>query len=184
MILYPTETIYALGANVFDPTEMDRLYTLKGRSKEKQVSWLVRDVRDIERYAVVGEIATKIAKRFLPGPLTLVLPLKQEIVEQYGLTDTTVGFRISTDPVAQKVIYEFMEKHGAPLTCTSANVSGMDTKPTVEEILTQFGGHEEMIGTVMDDGPRMGVPTTVVRVVSETVEILREGPILQGELLV
>ncbi len=183
MILYPTETIYALGANVFDKEEMERLYVLKGRSKDKQVSWLVRDVADIERFAVLGEVGAKIAKRFLPGSLTLGLRLRKEIIHKYKLERTIASFRISSDPFAQKLISEFMSLHNAPLSCTSANVSGLSTESTVQGILAQFGERASMIDIVIDDGPRDGVPSTVIEVFDDTVQVIREGAILNQEFL-
>ncbi len=183
MILYPTETIYALGANVFDPLEMGRLYALKGRNKEKQVSWLVRNVDDISRYAILEGRAEEIASRFLPGELTLVLPLREEIIALHPDIPHMIGFRVSTDPEAQKVIADFMHEHDVPLTCTSANVSGMPTLPTPEKICAQFGERASMIDTIIDKGERSGVPTTVVRITGDTIEILREGAIARDDLL-
>ncbi len=183
MILYPTETIYALGVNPFDRNELEKLYVLKGRDAEKAVSWLVREIADIERYAIMSEKAAKIAERFLPGQLTIVLPLRVPQVGVSGEMQTTIGFRVSTDPVAQACIEKFMKEHNAPLTCTSANRSGQPTMSTVEEIESQFGDQASLIHEVIDDGPRSGVPTTVVRVVDEIVDVLREGRIKREEIL-
>ncbi len=176
MILYPTETVYALGVNVLNTEDLERLFALKERTDEK-VSWLVRDLSDIEKYAVMSEVAAKIAERFLPGPLTLVLQIRTEVKEKYAFLNETIGFRISTDPVAQKIVKEFMEKYDAPLTCTSANVSGMSPEATPEAICAQFGERAKMIDTIIDDGPRMGTPSTVIGVVDDTVTIFREGAI-------
>lgn len=177
MILYPTETIYALGVNALDRSELLRLYELKGREEGKSVSWLVRDTSDIAHYGVLTPTATKIAKRFLPGPLTLVLKANDVVPEQFRGIDGTVSFRISSDKVAQAVVKKYMDMYKAPLTCTSANVSGMETKNTPEEILMQFGEKAEMIDDVVDDGPRAGVSSTVIKVIGDQIEILREGAI-------
>lgn len=177
MYLYPTETVYGLGSNVFDAHAMLDLYVLKGRSFDKQVSWLVRDLADIERYAEIEEKAVKIAERFLPGPLTLILPLKAEIIKEHNLDIKTVGFRISSDSYAQKLIADFMSEHNAPLTCTSANVSGMPTLASPEEILAQFNERAHTIDTIIDGGKREGVASTVVSVIDGNVQIIREGAI-------
>ncbi len=177
MILYPTETVYGLGVPVFDIGALEDLYMLKRRPEQKSVSWLVRNIDDIERYAECGSVAKKIAERFLPGPLTLVLPLRKEILYKNSFLVETVGFRISSDVIAEKLVRDFMLEHHMPLTCTSANVSGMPTEPTPQEILLQFGARALQIDTVIDDGPRTGVPTTVVSVIDDTVQIIREGPI-------
>lgn len=177
MILYPTETIYALGVNALDESELTKLFSLKGRAEGKSVSWLVQSIEDMERYAILDSTARVLAERFLPGPLTLVLPVRPEVLSSAISADGTVGFRISPDKVAQQVIADFMVKYDAPLTCTSANISGLPTLPTPEEILKQFGERASVIDTVYDDGVRAGIASTVVRVVNSEVTILREGAI-------
>lgn len=191
IILYPTETLYALGVHATDPKALDVLYTLKGRDASKVSSWLVRDIADIRRYAVLGERGAKLAEGFLPGKLTLVLPIKPELFsgsdpelsKDVVAPDGTIGFRISSDPVAQKLVADFMEAHNAPLTCTSANVSGAPAFPTVGEILQQFGKKAEMITDVIDDGPRKGLASTVVRVRDDEVTVIREGEISEQDIL-
>ena len=147
MILYPTETVYGLGVNALDKNELEKLYELKGRDSAKSVSWLVRDISDIKQFAEVGKVAETVISKFLPGPLTVVLPIREDIKKKYNLEMDTIGFRMSSDPSAQEVIAGFMEAHAAPLTSTSANVSGLPTLPSVPEILKQFGTKKKMIDT-------------------------------------
>lgn len=182
MILYPTETLYALGVNAFDKIELNRLHELKGRSDEKVSSWLVRNVDDIKQYALMSEVAVKIATQFLPGALTLVLPVKDEVPDSIVATDRTIGFRISSDEMAQAIIEAFMSEYNAPLTCTSANVSGAPALPTVSEILQQFGERAQMIDEIHDDGSRKGLASTVVKVVDDEVFVLREGGVSEEEI--
>ncbi len=182
IILYPTETVYGLGVNALDNGAIKALFELKKRPNEKSVSWLVRDVADIEKYAVLGEKERKIAETFFPGPLTLVLPVRPEIVEEYGLEIKTVAFRVSSDPVAQKLITGYMEEHNAPLTCTSANVSAKPNMPTVSEILKQFGEDAEKITRIIDDGARAGEPSTVISIIDGMVGGIREGAIPLSEI--
>jgi L-threonylcarbamoyladenylate synthase len=179
MILYPTETLYAVGVHALDADELAKLYALKERDRSKAASWLVRNVEDILNYAEVGSDALKIAERFLPGSLTLVLKALPHVQDEFLASDRTIGFRISSDPIAQELIAEFMQIYNAPLTCTSANVSGAPTLPTVGEILQQFGPRASMIDRVIDDGPRKGLASTIVRAVGTELTILREGEITQ-----
>ena len=176
MILYPTETIYALGVNALDETAVAELFKVKGRADGKAVSWLVRTIDDVERYGELSPRARRIAERFLPGPLTLVLEPKST-VPRYRRDTGEVSFRISPDPIAQEVIADFMAQHDAPLTCTSANKSGEPTESTPEAILRQLGEMSALVDTVVDDGPRSGIASTVVKVVGDTVEIIRVGAI-------
>lgn len=175
MILYPTETLYGLGVGVFDQEALNKLFVLKEREETHAVLWMVRNISDVKRYAEVGEDAERIMKAFLPGPLTVVLPLKKEVLKKYSFCTETVGFRISSDPVAQKTVEEFMEKHNMPLTSTSANISGLSPGSTVPEILEQFGDKKNMIDTVIDDGERAGLPSTVIEFKDNKLIIHREG---------
>ena len=182
MILYPTETLYALGVNAIDTEALAKLYCLKERDASRAASWLVRGMEDVEKYAEVGGAASRIAHAFLPGKLTLVLNALPHVCDEIVATDRTIGFRISSDPIAQKIIAEFMETNDAPLTCTSANISGLATLGTVGEILQQFGAHAKTITKIVDDGPRKGLASTIVRVVGEEVTLLREGDITEADI--
>jgi L-threonylcarbamoyladenylate synthase len=183
MILYPTETIYALGVNALDKTAVRNLFSVKGRVENKSMSWLVRNIADIEHYSQLSPLAKQIAERFLPGPLTLILPARDLVPTQLRGPDDTISFRISTDKIAQKLIQEFMSEHKAPLTCTSANLSGEPTLPTVPEILAQLGSKASLIDKIIDNGPRSGTASTVIKVVDDTVEIIREGATSVDEIL-
>ena len=182
MILYPTETIYGLGVNALDDSELERLFWLKGRDERQTVSWGVRDLADIEYYAEASDVAAEIIRAFLPGPLTLVLPAKSTVPASRQAPDRTVGFRIPGDVLARKIIADFIDTHGAPLTCTSANMSGLPPQPTVPEILEQFGERASEIETIIDDGTRSDVPSTVVRVVGDEITVHREGAISEADI--
>lgn len=176
LILYPTETVYGLGADPFDTASMNALYECKGREPEKAVTWLVRSISDIERYAVLSDTARALAEHFLPGPLTLVLSLNMPYTwgeQRYE----TIGFRISSDPFAAALIAEHMAAHNTPLTATSANRSGQPPEHTPETILSSLGDGSALITQVVDGGARAGVPSTVVSVHADNVKIIRAGAI-------
>lgn len=183
MILYPTETVYGLGVNALDLNELTTLFTLKGRESAQVASWLVRDTVDIERYAEMSETARRIAETFLPGPLTLVLPVKSSVPTDVVASDGTIGFRVSSDPIAAELIEPYMEEHDAPLTCTSANVHGEPTLATPAEILEQFGGAGSVINEVIDGGVREGTASSVVRVIDTQIDIIRAGAIAESAIL-
>lgn len=181
IILYPTETVYALGVNPLDEAAWQALCELKERAVTQSASWLVRSKADIAKYAEVNDEAERLIDAYLPGPLTIVLPAKPQLQNAAIQPDGTIGFRISSDPVAQSLINEYMATYDAPLTCTSANVHGQPTLPTPAEILKQFDDKQKHITRVVDDGPRTGVASTVVKVSEGKVEILRQGSVyLQG----
>lgn len=178
LVLYPTETVYGLGVDPFNREACAALFELKGREEGKPVSWLLAGTADIARYAEVSDVAERIISSFLPGPLTLVLPVRPEYLA-FASPLGTVGFRVSSDSIIERVLREY----GAPLTATSANVSGMTTLATVPEILAQFGDRATLIDKIIDDGPRTGTPSTVVRILGREVEILREGAVSKEAII-
>lgn len=177
IILYPTETVYALGVNPFDRAAWNELCELKGRRGDQTASWLVPSVEDIAFYAEVTPEAKELMERYLPGPLTIVLKAKSHIPRDVQALDGTVSFRVTSDPVAAELIKEYMATHDVPLTCTSANVHGQPTMSTPEGIAAQFGDRVQQISKIVDDGPRIGRPSTIVRCVDGHVTVLRKGSI-------
>ncbi len=161
---------------MFDVDAWEALCRLKKRDSSQSPSWLVRSSFDIEKYAIVTEKAQKIIDEYLPGSLTIVLKLRAG-VETPLCVDRTVGFRISSDSFAQQTIADFMKKYESPLTCTSANVHGEQTRQTVPEILEQFGEDSKLITEIVDDGMRNAEASTIIRCVGGSVEILRKGSI-------
>lgn len=177
IILYPTETVYALGVNPFNLSAWRALCGLKGRTEDQPASWLVRDIRDVDHYGVITSTALKLMEAHLPGPLTIVLKAKPTVPQYAQGPGGTVSFRISNDKTAQTIINVHMAKYNAPLTCTSANRHNMPVMDRVELILSQFKYDAYKINPVIDDGPRRGLPTTIVRCLGNNVEVLRRGNI-------
>ena len=177
IILYPTETVYALGVNPFDRTAWHDLCELKGRHGYQTASWLLPSVEDIALYAKVTPKAQELIDQYMPGPFTIVLQAKDYLPREVLALDGTVSFRVSSDPLAQELIAEYMATHNAPLTCTSANRHGQPTMITPQSIVDQFGDKVQMISRIVDDGPRFAQPSTIVRCVDDVVTILRAGSI-------
>ncbi len=183
VIIYPTETIYALGVNAFDEEALALLFSIKGREREKAVSVLVRNLGDIKRWTKVSDKIEKVILNFLPGALTVVLEAKDEVPRFLLSKSGELGFRISSDEIAKKVVADFMEKYDAPLSCTSANVSGCETEKTPEKILEQLGEEKsKLITKVFSGGKREGVASTVVRFKDDDLEVLRVGSVLESDL--
>lgn len=170
IVLYPTDTLYGLGADVANPAALAELNLLKGREEGKPMSVIVPDIASMERVAVVNATAKKLAEQFLPGALTLVLRARG---------GGTVGVRIPDDPFALALARIF----GKPYTATSANRAGEQTPQTISDILAHFGSAAEHLSLVVDGGVRESAkPSTVVSCVSDVPEILREGVITKKQL--
>ena len=177
IILYPTETVYALGVNPFDRDAWHYLCELKGRRGYQTASWLLPSVDDIAIYAKITPKAQELIDQYMPGPFTIVLAAKDFVPREVQALDGTVSFRVSSDPVTQEIITQYMSTYNAPLTCTSANRHGQPTMITPQNIAEQFGDKVQMISKIIDDGPRFGAPSTIVRCVDDVVTILREGSV-------
>jgi L-threonylcarbamoyladenylate synthase len=179
LIVFPTDTVYGVGASVRKPDAVARLYVAKGRPLERAIPVLVSSVDAALRLASRSSpAAQRLMERFWPGPLTIVLPaadwLPEEIVRDTG----GVGVRMPDHPVALALI----EGSGGALATTSANRSGEPETRTGDAAGRSIGDRVDM---VLDGGESPGgVPSTVVRLFSDDgeVEILRQGAITKEEI--
>ena len=175
--LYPTDTVYGLGVDATDPEAVRALIELKGRPDGKPISIVVADMAMAEQYAEVTPLARRLAARFLPGKLTLVLTarnLPDEITAGTG----TVGIRIPDHPAPMRLVREL----GRPITATSANVAGMPTMGSTPDILAQFGEKASHITRVIDGGTLSGSVSTIVDAQGESPLLIREGAIPFSEI--
>lgn len=177
IVLFPTDTLYGLGVDATHAEAVLRLQKLKGRESGKPISIIVSDMHMAEAYAEVTPLARRLAERFLPGKLTLVLNAKK-LPEEVTAGTGTVGIRIPDHSTPHGLVTEF----GTPITATSANISGMETKATVQEILEQFGDRAHMVTRVIDGGIMNGAPSTVVDARGDEPVILREGAISEADI--
>ena len=168
VVAVPTDTVYGLAARPDSPDAVRRLRALKQRPPDKPFAVLVCSREDAERMAVFGEVSRRLADRFWPGPVTIVVPAKGSGGE--------VGLRCPDLAVTREVT----RLAGSPLAAPSANVSGEPPPLTADQVLEVFGGR---IAAVLDAGTaRLGLASTVVRVASDGIQVLRRGAVPEGEL--
>lgn len=181
VILYPTDTVYGLGADALSESAIAKVYDIKSREARKPLHAVVSDLEMAARYAEVNDIARTLAERFLPGPLTLVLKKKADADPAMSKGRNEFAVRIPKNDFCLELARSF----GQPYTTTSANVSGEESKNTPAEILTQLGDKASLIGLVIDAGELAGSqPSTIVTCVSGFPSILREGAIPASAILV
>ena len=175
LVAFPTDTVYGLGALVQIPESIQALYTVKGREVAKAIPLLLGDPEEMRRVALaVSPMARRLAERFWPGPLTLVLPKHPSLPAELS-SQATIGVRMPDHPVALALL-----RVTGPLAVTSANRSGEASAVTAQEVVEQLGGR---IGLVLDGGQTPGgVSSTVVDCSGDTPVILRQGPISLEEL--
>ncbi len=172
IVAHATETCYGLACDIGDPAVVERLFATKDRGRTQPVSALFSSVEDAKRYVAWTARAEELAKEGLPGPLTLVLALRTDAPSLLFPTPDpdpslarTVGVRVSPHPVALALVKGF----GGPLTTTSANVHGLQSPYSSEEICAQFAGREFVPDILLDSGVLPKTPP------SKVVDLTKEG---------
>lgn len=179
ILLYPTDTLYGLGVDALNVEALKKLRALKGREDGKPISIVVSDMEMAEEYAEVTPLALKLTEAFLPGKLTLILKAKSNLPTELTAGTGTVGIRIPNHVLCLNIVREL----GRPYTATSANVSDMDSKNTVSEILAQFGARAGMIDRIIDVGELLeSLPSTVVDARGLSPHVIREGAISEIDI--
>jgi len=174
-IAFPTDTVYGLAVDPFNPQALNRIYAIKERSIEKAIPVLIGDIQQIEMLVLeVNEPAKKLAGALWPGPLTLILPKAANIPDE--LTPyPTIGIRMPNHEFTLRLL-----QATGPLATTSANISGDANPTTSEDVIEQIGGRIDLL---IDGGKTPGaVPSTVVNLTGKSLKLLREGPISRSDL--
>jgi L-threonylcarbamoyladenylate synthase len=178
VVTYPTDTLYGLGADVFNEVVLQRVFTIKGRPRGLALPVLVDGWERVQMVAAeASQTAERLARQFWPGPLTLVLPKSPHLSDLVTGGRDTVAVRHPNHWVPQELVAEL----GHPITGTSANLSGQRDLLTVDEIRKYLGG---LVDYITDCGPApQGTPSTVVDVTEGKPKLLREGAIPFAEVV-
>ncbi len=175
LVGFPTDTVYGVGALAFDEQAVKLIYEAKGRSDEKAIPVLLGEEADIDKVAMaLPDRARKLAQRFWPGALTLVV-LKQPGLPAAISATETVGVRMPDHDVARALL-----RAAGPMAVTSANLSAHPSPRTANEVRAQLEGR---IPLIVDGGRTPGgVPSTVLDCTGGELRILRAGPISLEEI--
>jgi L-threonylcarbamoyladenylate synthase len=178
IIIYPTDTLYGIGADALNPAALERVRRLKARDPKKPLSILVADYAAMDAHGDVSDEARALAERFLPGALTLIIPAKPHLPKDVTHNDA-VGMRIPDDPFTRALAAAYPN----PVTATSANMAGTTTPETADVMAAHFGANIAYVDLIVDDGPRAGgTPSTVVVFIEGRLHVIREGAISKTEL--
>jgi L-threonylcarbamoyladenylate synthase len=177
VIVFPTETLYGLGANALNSRAVDKVFQLKGRDRHNPIPVLIADPTMLDMVvATIPTIAKALMDTFWPGPLTLVLPARSDIPKPLLNANGGIGVRISSEPIATQLVAGL----GRPLTATSANPSGKQPAQTVAEAKGYFS---DTIEVFIDGGTLVSkTGSTVAEVLVSEVKIIREGEIAASAL--
>lgn len=178
VVVLPTDTLYGLAADVFDQGALQRLYAIKGRPANLALPVLIAGWDQLEMVAKdLPLVAGVLARRFWPGPLTLVLPKTSRVPSLVTGGRETVAVRMPGHPVPLALT----ERLGRPITGTSANRSGEPDPVSAEDVEQQLG---DQVDQIIRCGPTpKGMPSTIVDVTSGAPILLREGAIPFEEIL-
>lgn len=170
LVAFPTDTVYGVGALAFDAKAIEDIYAAKDRPIEKAIPILIGGPEDLDKVtATLPPLAAKLAARFWPGPLTLVVPKSPGLPDIVSATPT-MGVRVPDHPVARALL-----QAAGPMAVTSANLSGQPSPRTAGDVMRQLNGR---IPLVLDGGETPGgLSSTVVDCLGTEPVILREGPI-------
>lgn len=171
IVIFPTDTVYGIGCNVWNKEAIKRIFEIKNRNYNKPMNVLCSDLKDIESLALeVNEKEKEIIHKYMPGACTLVVnKKKKEVPDILRAGLSTVAVRIPDNSIA----VELIRKCGFPIVATSANISGEQDTIEIEDILTEF---KDKVDIIIDGGKsKIGVPSTIVEIENNEVKILRQG---------
>jgi L-threonylcarbamoyladenylate synthase len=172
VVAYPTDTLYGLGADAFNEAAVERVFEIKGRPLGMPLPLLLASQDDLSRVASrVPPLAWRLAERFWPGALTIVLPKAAQVPALVAARGWTVGLRVPDHPVPR----ELARRLANPITGTSANISGVEA-PATAEVVRRTIGH--LVDMVLEGGPPpSGRQSTVVDLAGQRPRLLREGAV-------
>ena len=170
LIVFPTETVYGLGASIYDPIAVQKIFTTKGRPQDNPLIIHIADLNQLDSLVTeVNPNAKKLINAFWPGPLTLVLPKSASVSSVVTAQLPTVAIRMPKDALARDVI----KAAGVPLCAPSANLSGKPSGTTFESVYKDFYGK---VAVFVDGGiPEYGIESTVIDMTAKIPTILRPG---------
>ncbi len=177
IVIFPTETVYGIGANAYDEKAVGKIFMAKGRPSDNPVIVHIADKRTISEIARdVTEVEQKLIDVFMPGPFTLILNKTDKIPDIVSGGLPTVAVRMPDNVIARGII----TFSGVPIAAPSANISGRPSGTSVEDIRQELEGK---VSAIVDGGEtQIGLESTVVRVIEEVPHILRPGKITPEEI--
>jgi tRNA threonylcarbamoyl adenosine modification protein (Sua5/YciO/YrdC/YwlC family) len=168
VIIYPTDTVYGIGCDIFNNDALERVYDIKNEAGTKLFSFICPDLKDIAKYAKVSDYAYKAMKKLLPGPYTFILPAAKEVPKKLRSKRKTVGIRVPNHNIALTLAREL----GNPIISTSVTNRKGEILFDPFEIQTIFNAHVDLMLAV---GALEGKPSSIIDLSNSEPKIIREG---------
>ena len=168
VIVFPTETLYGLGADYNNPSAVSHIIELKGRPVGMPIAVALSNINQAKQLARISEQVSKIIQALIDKPVTLLVPVKDGVDQNLTGGSKLIGLRFPINAVTKAVLDSF-----GPLTATSANIHGGPDPVSIEQAIDQFGDRVDMY---IDTGPcEYGLGSTVIDISNETIKIIRHG---------
>ena len=177
LVIFPTETVYGLGANALDSKAVDKIFEAKNRASNNPLIVHLKTKDEITKYAVINnDIEQKLIDSFMPGPFTLILKKKDIIPNNVTCNLDTVGIRVPIDEIA----HDLLDMLDYPIAAPSANISTKPSGTNIFDIIPEF---DRKVEYIIDGGDsRIGLESTVCKVIDEIPTILRPGFITKEDI--
>jgi len=184
LVAFPTETVYGLGADARNPEAVKRIYEVKGRPTDHPLIVHISSLNQLDKWAIdIPEYAIKLARKFWPGPMTLILK-RSEIAGDFitGGQDT-VGLRVPSDPIAQALITEFEKISKSAIAAPSANRFGQVSPTSSADVQEELGRYLGSADQILDGGnSSIGIESTIIDCTREHPVVLRSGAVTKGDI--
>lgn len=168
LIIYPTDTVYGLGCDIFQKKAIEKIYQIKPNLDNKPLSFICADLKDISKYAKVSTQVYRLLKYAFPGPYTFILPAAREVPKKLWSKRKTVGIRVPDNLIAQSLAREL----GHPIVSTSITNDNGEVLNDEESIVKYYG---KKVDLILYAGPLGLTPSTIIDFSTEEPEIVRVG---------
>lgn len=177
IVVFPTETVYGIGANGLDENAVKKLYNIKKRPLNKPISLLVSNMDMVNQVAKdITDIEYKLMQEFFPGPFTIILKKKDIVPNIVTAGQDTVGIRMPAGEIARKLV----EYANVPIATPSANISGKPSGTNLASVMKDFEGK---VDCFVDGGEsKLGIASTIVKLIDGVPHILRQGSISKEQI--
>ncbi|MCF7826347.1 MAG: threonylcarbamoyl-AMP synthase [Candidatus Marinimicrobia bacterium] len=173
LIIYPTDTVYGLGCDITQKSAIERIYRVKGMEKQKPLSFVCADIKDISKYAKISTVMYRDLRKYLPGPYTFILPGTKEVPKALLSKQKTVGVRIPDHALTLAIVRAL----GNPIISTSVNIIAKNFASDPQEFSEYYEGQVDLI---LDSGPTWAELSSVIDMTDDDHPIvIREG---QGDV--
>jgi L-threonylcarbamoyladenylate synthase len=182
LVAFPTETVYGLGADATNEKAVSRIYSVKGRPVGHPLIVHISSVNQLDKWATdIPDYATKLAREFWPGPMTLILPRKEIAKDFITGGQNNIGLRVPAQPIALALLKKFEELGGQGVAAPSANRFGAVSPTSAEAVSEELGAFFDKDDLVLDGGQCLvGIESTIIDCTGSVPKVLRPGAITNG----